>query len=135
MLFQAQEAAAAAGVYPMDVSAFFWAMLQLPESELIRLLKLQGIALEPLQRRVEAMLAADISGSERLKKNATLSQFNFWFSALEFLDTAWDVAQYDQGKIGEAHLVYALLLSQSAEKLLKEANANTGQMVEQVAWI
>lgn len=134
ILSQAQAKAAAMGIDLIDVYVLLLALLQSPGNELSRLLKLQGLAPELLQDRVQVVVIANSSASNRLQEVTALSQFDFWSSAVEVLNTAWEVAQYDQGQIGETHLVYGLLLSPGISRLLAQAGADVNQMVTQVAW-
>jgi ATP-dependent Clp protease ATP-binding subunit ClpA len=133
-LSQAKSEAATAGIDLIDVFVLLLALLQSPGNELSRLLKLQGVTPESLQDRIQAVVVANSTASHRLQEVAILSQFDFWSSAIEVLNMAWEVAQYDQGQIGETHLVYGLLLSPGVSRLLAQAGLDVNQMVTQVAW-
>jgi tetratricopeptide (TPR) repeat protein len=133
ILARAHEEAAAIGAEFLRIPALVSALAQFEGGETARLLEQQGIPRERLQAQAEAA-APGAASDERLRHVARLSQFDLWFSVLKVLDLAWEIAQYDQGRIGESHILYGLLVSRHAETLLEGAGVDVDQMTEQAGW-
>jgi tetratricopeptide (TPR) repeat protein len=133
VLAEAHQEAAATGADLLRVPALVLALAQREAGETARLLERQGIP--PRQLQVQARGAVSgVVHNGRLRHVATLSQFDLGLGTLGVLDLAWEVAQYDRGRIGEPHILYGLLISRHAQRLLESAGADVDRMVEQAGW-
>jgi len=117
----------------IGLRALLSALVLYEQGETCRLLLLQDIKPYELFDNTNASLKYSASTHE-LKRDKTLSQFDFWHEVLDILNLAWDIAQYDRGKIGERHLLYGLLISHRATKLLHRLGINIDRMIKNALW-
>lgn len=133
ILALALEETAERGEIFLKLPALVAALTRFEGGETRHLVELQGISPEQLLAQTQ-FISQSTSVSEPLNIVLVLSQYKIWYSVLEVLDLAWEIAQYDQGKISESHLLYGLLISRSATKVLQAAGINVDQIVEQAGW-
>jgi tetratricopeptide (TPR) repeat protein len=117
----------------LKLPALLSALTRLEDGETCRLVARQGISPRQVQAQIssEAESALD---SEALSTVLVISQYKVGYTILRILDLAWEIAQYDQGKIGESHILYGLLVSGSATTILQAAGIDADVMIEQAAW-
>jgi tetratricopeptide (TPR) repeat protein len=131
ILALACEAAATMGEKVLGSSALMLALTRFEGGETLRLLKLQGFSPQKLQ---DQGAIPTVSTPNYSKPISTLSQFDFWPDALNTLNLAWKIAQYDRYIIGEPHILYAMLIHHRTTKFLQAAGVDVEQMIEQAGW-
>ncbi|MFO1432349.1 MAG: Clp protease N-terminal domain-containing protein [Candidatus Competibacteraceae bacterium] len=136
VLGQAQQEAAALGENELRPRALLLALTKVANREIIHLLQQLKVAPQQLQDQLQTAVtgALDHADQGRLAQVTKLSQFDMWPSTCRTLELALEIAQYDQGLIGERHLLYGLLVGGGAAGLLHKAGVDANQILERVIW-
>jgi len=116
--------------------ALYIALTRVADGETMRLFTLLNVASWQLQGQSQTTVFGDFDHADaaRLAQVTGLSQFDFWPSFRRILELASEIAQYDQGRIGERHLFYGLLVSRTAAEWLRKVGVDEEQILERVIW-
>ena len=137
VLEQALREAAVLGHSTLEPAALRLALTKVENGEIIRFFEWLNRELPQLmgQPKTTMINAAHQSGDGQINyAPRPLSQFDFRPRMRQILELALELAQYDQAVIGDRHLWYGWLISDSGTEWLRKTGVDVEQLLERVIW-